>query len=209
MASFTTILIAFIFTLLYLPSTTLCAPKLQELSLPSRGPHTFAFDTKGGGPYTGVSDGRVLKYQGPKVGLLIMLTPLRIGYLFDLFHKIQRDTTPYLKQRCTEYLIVICDGINDTASGPICGRPFGLGFYYRTGELYIADPLFGLLVVGKKGRARNVTCHNIPFRFLDDLEVDQLTGIVYFMDASVVYRLRYLYFNFIFLQLITASKRFK
>ncbi|KAK2997344.1 hypothetical protein RJ639_013871 [Escallonia herrerae] len=168
MASFTTILTVVIFALLYLPSTTLCAPKLQELSLPSRGPQTFAFDIKGGGPYTGVSDGRVLKYQGPKVGF--------VDYAY---------TSPNRSK-------VICDGINDTASGPICGRPFGLGFYYRTGELYIADPFFGLLVVGRKGGLATqlaTSAGSIPFRFLDDLEVDQLTGIVYFMDASAVYGL--------------------
>ncbi|KAK3037108.1 hypothetical protein RJ639_031527 [Escallonia herrerae] len=172
MASFTTILRAFIFALLYLPSTTPCAPKLQELSLPSRGPQTFAFDTKGGGPYTGVSDGRVLKYRGRKVGF--------VDYAY---------TSP---NRLSFGPLAICDGINDTASGPICGRPFGLGFYYRTGELCIADPFFGLLAVGKKGGLATqlaTSAGSIPFRFLDDLEVDQLTGIVYFMDASAVYGL--------------------
>lgn len=28
------------------------------------GPESFAFDRDGGGPYTGVSDGRIIKWQG-------------------------------------------------------------------------------------------------------------------------------------------------
>ncbi|KAF3635749.1 hypothetical protein FXO38_24481 [Capsicum annuum] len=45
-----------------------CQP--SHLRLPPRvlGPEASAFDTKGGGPYTGVGDGRVLKYEGPNIG---------------------------------------------------------------------------------------------------------------------------------------------
>ena len=32
------------------------------------GPESIVFDLQGRGPYTGVSDGRVLRYDGPEVG---------------------------------------------------------------------------------------------------------------------------------------------
>ena len=38
--------------------------KLQVLPLSNAtGPESFAFDAAGGGPYTGVSDGRIFKYS--------------------------------------------------------------------------------------------------------------------------------------------------
>ena len=33
-----------------------------------RGPESLSFDCKGNGPYVGVSDGRVLRWQGPDHG---------------------------------------------------------------------------------------------------------------------------------------------
>jgi len=32
------------------------------------GPESLTFDAQGRGPYTGVSDGRVLRYDGPEIG---------------------------------------------------------------------------------------------------------------------------------------------
>lgn len=40
----------------------------QKLNLPSVGSEAYAFDPKGQGPYTGLNDGRIVKYQGPKFG---------------------------------------------------------------------------------------------------------------------------------------------
>ena len=38
--------------------------------LHASGPEAIAFDLTGQGPYTGVSDGRVLKYEGPGIGFV-------------------------------------------------------------------------------------------------------------------------------------------
>lgn len=52
----------------------LCSPSvailITRLPLPSpvTGPESVAFDRNGGGPYVGVSDGRILKYAGPGEG---------------------------------------------------------------------------------------------------------------------------------------------
>ena len=41
----------------------------HQIELPKvNGPESFAFDCHGKGPYTGVSDGRVLKWEGPISG---------------------------------------------------------------------------------------------------------------------------------------------
>ncbi|RVW17136.1 hypothetical protein CK203_075990 [Vitis vinifera] len=37
----------------------------------------------------------------------------------------------------------LCDGSTDPGLEPTCGRPLGLGFNYRTGDLYIADAYHG------------------------------------------------------------------
>ncbi|KAH0687152.1 hypothetical protein KY284_017705 [Solanum tuberosum] len=45
-------------------------PAFRKLQLPSRivGPESVAFDKKGDGPYTGVADGKIVKYEGSKIG---------------------------------------------------------------------------------------------------------------------------------------------
>ncbi|KAH0709045.1 hypothetical protein KY284_010472 [Solanum tuberosum] len=102
---------------------------LKKLQLPSGtvGPEAIAFDILGNGPYTSVADGRVLKYQGPRIGFTDFAT-----------------TSPLRTKE-------VCDGKNDPNLLIKCGRPLGLGFYYRSGDLYIADINYGLLVVGQNG----------------------------------------------------------
>jgi hypothetical protein len=45
--------------------------KLQKAEIwrgPFLGPESFVFDSQGRGPYTGVSDGTVIRYDGPELG---------------------------------------------------------------------------------------------------------------------------------------------
>lgn len=46
------------------------ARRFHHIALPPEavGPETLAFDCQGKGPYVGVSDGRVLKFNGPGLG---------------------------------------------------------------------------------------------------------------------------------------------
>ncbi|KAF8378501.1 hypothetical protein HHK36_029843 [Tetracentron sinense] len=136
--------------------------KLQ-LPSPVLGPEALAFDRNSEGPYTGVSDGRVLKWKGSSLGFV--------------------DFAITSQNRSKE----LCDGSSDPALENNCGRSLGLGFYNRTGELSIADAYFGLLVVGSNGGVATqlaTSAEGVPFRFLNSLDVDQGTGIVYFTDAS-------------------------
>lgn len=88
----------------------------------------------------------------------------------------------------------LCDGSSDPAKEPTCGRPLGIGFNNKTGDLYIADAYYGLFVVGPDGgRATQLAteAEGVPFRFLNAVDVDQETGIVYFTDASARFQRRY------------------
>lgn len=71
-----------------------------------------------------------------------------------------------------------------------CGRPLGLSFNDKTGELYIADAYLGLLVVGPNGGlARSVATEveGIPLGFTNGLDIDQQSGDVYFTSSSTRY----------------------
>ncbi|KAM7479770.1 hypothetical protein LguiA_027983 [Lonicera macranthoides] len=151
------------------PSLILCASKLKRLPLPSvLGPLAFAFDSKGDGPYTGVADGRILKYHGSKTGFL------EYG-----------QSSPIRDKK-------ICDGANSVDLATICGKPSGMGFYDKTGELFVADSIFGLVVIppgGGVGKQLAKSAGGVAFGIPDALEVDQSTGDVYFTDASATYNL--------------------
>ncbi|XP_059639509.1 protein STRICTOSIDINE SYNTHASE-LIKE 12-like [Cornus florida] len=158
-----------IFLLFYLPRVALSNPfpSFNKLQLPAIGPEALAFDQKGG-LYTGVSDGRILKYQGYSDSFVDFAT-----------------TSPHTTK-------ALCNGTNDPNLGAICGRPLGLGFNYLTGELYIADPNFGLFMVGANGGLATQIANgveNMPFAFLNALDIDPQTGTVYFTDSGAIFRL--------------------
>ncbi|XP_061348793.1 protein STRICTOSIDINE SYNTHASE-LIKE 12-like [Gastrolobium bilobum] len=158
-------------SLLCSPSIVASDRLLDRLFLPSSltGPESLAFDSIGGGPYTGVSDGRILKYENPNSG-------------FVEFAHISPDRNK-----------TICDGISDFSSlQETCGRPLGLSFNHQTGDLYIADAYFGLMKVAYDGGAATqlvADAQGNPFGFLAGLDVDPETGIVYFSEASSVLKI--------------------
>ncbi|XP_003635414.3 protein STRICTOSIDINE SYNTHASE-LIKE 10, partial [Vitis vinifera] len=140
-----------------------------QLELPSgvSGPESIAFDCNRDGPYTGISDGRILKWQGSKHGW-----------------KEFAITSPF---RIPEF----CDGSANPAMEQVCGRPLGLKFNEATCDLYIADAYFGLLVVGRNGGVAKqvaISVEGVPFRFTNALDIDQNTGVVYFTDTSTIFQ---------------------
>ncbi|CAN4095359.1 unnamed protein product [Withania somnifera] len=140
-----------------------------RLQLPLRtvGTEASAFDLTGNGPYTSVADGRVLKYQGPRFGFTDFAT-----------------TSPLRTK-------LVCDGTNNPSLVIICGRPLGLGFYNKTGDLYIADVHYGLLVVGPNGGLATQLVSGIdglPFAFTNALDIDQLADTIYFIDSGPLFR---------------------
>ncbi|XP_022718023.1 protein STRICTOSIDINE SYNTHASE-LIKE 10-like [Durio zibethinus] len=134
------------------------------------GPESIAFDCKGEGPYVGVSDGRILKWQRQSLGWKEFAIP-----------------SPIRKRK-------LCDGSANPSLEPICGRPLGLKFSKETCDLYIADAYFGLLVVGPNGGVAQTlatSAEGIPFRFTNGLDIDTNTGVVYFTDSSLIFQRRF------------------
>ncbi|KAL5727899.1 hypothetical protein ACHQM5_001043 [Ranunculus cassubicifolius] len=154
-----------LFILLCFPLPAYSSHAYQQIKLPPgmTGPESVAFDCKGKGPYTGVSDGRIFKYEGRKRGWRVFgfTSPLRNSSL--------------------------CDGSTDPDLGPTCGRPLGLQFNKRTCELYVADAYYGLLKVGRNGgKAIHLasSAEGIPFKFTNSLDVDNIHHVIYFTDSS-------------------------
>ncbi|GER25790.1 calcium-dependent phosphotriesterase superfamily protein [Striga asiatica] len=123
------------------------------------GPESLAFDPSGGGPYTGVADGRILKWDGG-------------AWAEFAFTSSQRDSCTQPFNPSTEH---------------VCGRPLGLRFHNKTGQLYVADAYLGLQVVGSTGGMASPLVTEVDgqrLRFTNDLDIDEHENAVYFTDTS-------------------------
>ncbi|XP_008777477.1 protein STRICTOSIDINE SYNTHASE-LIKE 10-like [Phoenix dactylifera] len=128
------------------------------------GPESIAFDAKGEGPYTGISDGRILKWQGKEQRWLE----------YAAVH------APHLLSKCR--------GSQDPKLEHVCGRPLGLKFSAKTGELYVADAYLGLLVVGPDDKFATPIAkqaQSVEFHVTNGLDIDPDSGVVYFTDSSM------------------------
>ncbi|CAM8919814.1 unnamed protein product [Rhodiola kirilowii] len=144
-----------------------------------QGPESVAFDPLGRGPYAGVADGRVVFWDGHS--------------WIDFAH-----TSPNRSELCNWNP----NPMSYLKNEHICGRPLGLRFHKKTGDLYIADAYFGVLRVGPDGGlATSLTteAEGVPMKFTNDLDVDD-EGNVYFTDSSTNYQRR----NFI--QLVLSAE---
>ncbi|KQK10870.1 protein STRICTOSIDINE SYNTHASE-LIKE 10 [Brachypodium distachyon] len=145
-----------------------------HLPLPSgvTGAESLAFDANGAGPYTGVSDGRVLKWGGSAAGWTTFA-----------------HNANYRKLPLCVWSVVPSE---ETES--LCGRPLGLAFHKSSGNLYIADAYKGLMKVGPDGGEAEVLAtgaDGTAFNFVNGIDVDQSTGDVYFTDSSLTYPRRF------------------
>lgn len=81
-----------------------------------------------------------------------------------------------------------CDGALGNANAGKCGRPAGIAFNDITRELYVADAALGLHVIharcGSLAQKIADSVDGKPFVFLDGLDVDNTTGVVYFTSFS-------------------------
>lgn len=134
-----------------------------------QGPESVAFDPLGRGPYTGVADGRILFWNGEKWTDFACTSSNR-SELCDP----KPSPFGYLKNE------------------HICGRPLGLRFDKKSGDLYIADAYLGLMKVGPGGGVATslvTEAEGVPLRFTNDLDLDD-EGNVYFTDSSTKYQRR-------------------
>ncbi|CAL4944413.1 unnamed protein product [Urochloa decumbens] len=136
-----------------------------------QGPESVAFDPQGRGPYTGVADGRVVFWDGERWAPFATSSP-----------RWTQELCGGPKASPLEYL----------PNEHICGRPLGLRFDKRNGDLYIADAYFGLLKVGPEGGLATplaTEAEGVRLNFTNDLDLDD-EGNVYFTDSSIHYQRR-------------------
>ncbi|XP_015582983.1 protein STRICTOSIDINE SYNTHASE-LIKE 10 isoform X2 [Ricinus communis] len=75
----------------------------------------------------------------------------------------------------------------------VCGRPLGLRFDKKTGDLYIADAYLGLQVVGPNGGLATPVVSEVeghPLRFTNDMDIDEQNDVIYFTDTSKIFQRR-------------------
>ncbi|KAJ9707538.1 hypothetical protein PVL29_002534 [Vitis rotundifolia] len=159
------LILLFLFKYVISPQTL----KYNKLELPFAisGPESIVFNYNGESPYTGTSDGRILKCQGFEHGWkeFAITSPFRIPKFCDA------SINPIMEQ--------------------VCGRPLGLKFNEATCDLYITDAYFGLMVAGHNGGVAKqvaISAEGVPFQFANALDIDQNTGIVYFTNTSTIFQ---------------------
>ncbi|KAK3019888.1 hypothetical protein RJ639_002937, partial [Escallonia herrerae] len=136
------------------------------------GPESLEFDAVGRGPYAGLADGRVVRWMGEN----------NAGW--ETFAIVTRNWSEKLCAR----------GVDSTTSKqwkhePRCGRPLGLRFHKESGELYIADSYYGLMVVGPEGGLATPLATHVegkPILFANDLDIHK-NGSIFFTDTSKRY----------------------
>ncbi|KAJ1289492.1 hypothetical protein BS78_02G168200 [Paspalum vaginatum] len=139
-----------------------------RLGRPAFGPESLAFDHRGDGPYTGVSNGRVLRWRGAQRGWA------------DFSHNYKHETVAVC---AAKKRLVLPESV--------CGRPLGLQFHHASGDLYYADAYLGLMRAGRHGGLAEVVAMEaggVPLNFVNGVDVDQDTGHVYFTDSSATYQ---------------------
>ncbi|KAL4325440.1 hypothetical protein GQ457_11G004640 [Hibiscus cannabinus] len=162
------------FVLLYcLLWAVVSAISFSKIQLPGNasGPEALAFELGTDQHFfTGIADGRILKYQGPSVGF--------IDFGFAAPNRSKS----------------VCDGTSLANMNPNCGRPVGMALHHQTKRLYVCDAFFGFGVLGPEGGPVTIlstAADGEPYRFCNGVDVHQPTGNVYFTDASAVYDIRF------------------
>ncbi|KAI4988339.1 hypothetical protein ZWY2020_029969 [Hordeum vulgare] len=138
-----------------------------HLPLPSGviGAESLAFNACGQGPYTGVSDDRLLRWGGGAVGWTTFAHHAN-------YRKFPMCTVPV--------------GAPQTRRA-VAG---GLAFHRKSGDLYIGDAYKVLMRVSPDGGEVEVlatSAGGVPFNFVNDIDIDQATCDVYFTDSSVTF----------------------
>ncbi|CAH2063898.1 unnamed protein product [Thlaspi arvense] len=143
----------------------------KTIPVPSDGPESLEFDSQGEGPYVGVTDGRILKWRGEELGWV------------DFAY-----TSPH-RDNCSRHEVV-----------PSCGRPLGLSFHKKTGDLYICDGYFGVMKVGPEGGLAELVVDQAEGRqvmFANQMDIDEEEDVFYFNDSSDKYHFAQVFYVFI------------
>ncbi|KAL1191542.1 Protein STRICTOSIDINE SYNTHASE-LIKE 9 [Cardamine amara subsp. amara] len=140
----------------------------KTIPIPVDGPESIEFDPQGEGPYAAVVDGRILKWRGDDLGWV------------EFAH-----TSPH-RGNCSKHQVV-----------PTCGRPLGLTFEKKTGDLYICDGYLGVMRVGPEGGLAELVVNEAEGRkvmFANQGDMDEEEDVFYFNDSSDKYHFRDVFF---------------
>uniref|UniRef100_R7WBL7 Strictosidine synthase 1 n=1 Tax=Aegilops tauschii TaxID=37682 RepID=R7WBL7_AEGTA len=170
-ATIAVVLLVMIFMSGATAATSFDATKIHQLPLADgllQGPESITFDAQGHDPYSGVFDGRDLRWNGDKIGW----TTYAYGPGYD-------------EDMCRTS--IFCPA---TSTESQCGRLLGLQFHHKFGDLYVAYAYKGLMRVGPGGGEATLLVNavdDLPLRFTNGVDIDQVTGQVYFTDSSMKY----------------------
>jgi hypothetical protein len=117
--------------------------------------------------YTGLADGRIVRFDPQNLDAGIE----------GIIHT--GDPMKALPLPCGTY---------ETES--ICGRPLGLEFHPKSGLLIVADTV-GLISVDVKAKTKQLLISragNSALKFINDLAIHPVTGLIYFTDSSTIAR---------------------
>ncbi|KAK6124857.1 hypothetical protein DH2020_041391 [Rehmannia glutinosa] len=159
-----------VFTPPPIPGSHDVLPGAQRIHLPDAvGPESLVFDPSDGGPYTGVADGRILKWDGGDWVEFAVTSSQR----HVLSHSIQQWSM-YVEGRSAR-------------------------FHNKTGDLYIADAYLGLQEVGPTGGMASQLVTEVEgqhLRFTNDMDIDEEKNVIYFTDSSTEFYRRYFWINY-------------
>ncbi|RID65095.1 hypothetical protein BRARA_D00315 [Brassica rapa] len=136
----------------------------KTIPLRGDGPESLEFDLQGEGPYLGVTYGHILKWRGKELGW--------VEFTY---------TSPHIGN-CSRHEVV-----------PTCGRPLGLSFEKKTGDLYICDGYLGVMKVGPEGGLAELVVDQAEGRkvmFANPMDIDEEDNVFYFNDSSDKYHFR-------------------
>ncbi|KAL6531039.1 transcription initiation factor TFIIH subunit [Orobanche hederae] len=143
----------------------------RMIPVPVDGPESLEWDPKGEGPYIGVIDGRILKWRGEDLGW--------VEYAYSTPHR----------ENCSSHKVE-----------PACGRPLGLSFEKKSGELYFCDGYFGVMKVGPKGGLAEKVVDEVEgqkIMFANQMDIDEEDDAIYFNDSSDTYHFGDVFYTFL------------
>nr|AHA95467.1 strictosidine synthase-like protein [Phelipanche aegyptiaca] len=143
----------------------------RTIPLPVDGPESMDWDPQGEGPYVGVTDGRILKWSGEHLGW--------VEFAYSSPHR----------ENCSSHKVE-----------PACGRPLGLSFEKKTGDLYFCDGYLGVMKVGPKGGLAEKVVDEVEGQkvmFANQMDIDEEEDVIYFNDSSDTYHFADVFYVFL------------
>ncbi|MCD9560897.1 hypothetical protein HAX54_019720 [Datura stramonium] len=172
------------------------------------GPESVAFHPNGQGPYIGVADGRILKWQQAQSSWADFAVtspqrtnctlPLLLKWAYMIVGPNGGLATPLVQKFQGKPLVftndVDIDDHKDVIYFTETSTKYQRRHFVDSGELYIADAYFGLQVVGPNGGLATPLVQKFqgkPLVFTNDVDIDDYKDVIYFTETSTKYQRRH------------------